>query len=60
MRGSTARQVTMLALVDSDQLIPASHPIGDVKPIVDDPLKELEPALRKGGTTEMLEGLTGT
>ena len=48
MRGSTARQVTMLALVDSDQLIPADHPIGDVKPIVEESLKELEPALRKG------------
>ena len=41
MRGSTARQVTMLALVDPDQLIPADHPIGDVKPIVETALKEL-------------------
>src|SRR5215472_5776965 len=37
MRGSTARQVTMLALVDPD------HPIRDVKPIVEETLKELEP-----------------
>jgi transposase len=43
MRGSTARQVTMLGLVDSDQLIPADHPIRDVKPIVEEALKELEP-----------------
>ena len=43
MRGSTARQVTMLALVDPDQLIPADHPIRDVKPIVDAALNELEP-----------------
>src|SRR5215472_135586 len=27
MRGSTDRQVTMLALVDPDQLIPADHPL---------------------------------
>lgn len=33
MRGSTARQVTVLALVDPDQLIPADHPIRDMKPI---------------------------
>jgi hypothetical protein len=39
MRGSTARQVTMLALVDPDQLI------RDVKPIVEEALKELEPVL---------------
>lgn len=43
MRGSTARQVTMLALVDPDQLIPADHPIRDVKPIVEEALKEVEP-----------------
>src|SRR5215469_15223993 len=43
MRGSTARQVTMLGLVDPDQLIPADHPIRDVKPIVAAALKELEP-----------------
>jgi transposase len=43
MRGSTAHQVTMLALVDPDQLIPADHPIRDVKPIVEAALKELEP-----------------
>ncbi len=43
MRGSTARQVTMLALVDPDQLIAADHPIRDVKPIVEQALKELEP-----------------
>jgi transposase len=31
MRGSTDRQVTMLALVDPDQLIPADHPMRRVK-----------------------------
>jgi len=43
MRGSTARQVTMLALVDPDQLIPSDHPIRDVKPVVEEALKALEP-----------------
>jgi hypothetical protein len=43
VRGSTARQVTMLGLVDPDQLIPAAHRIRDVKPIVEEALKELEP-----------------
>jgi transposase len=43
MRGSTDHQVTVLALVDPDQLIPADHPIRRVKPIVEEPLRELEP-----------------
>jgi transposase len=43
MRGSTARQVTMLAVIDADQLIPADHPIRRVKPIVEEALRELEP-----------------
>lgn len=43
MRGSTDHQVTMLALVDPDQLIPADHPIRRVKPIVEEALRELEP-----------------
>jgi transposase-like protein DUF772 len=43
MRGFTARQVTMLALVDPDQLIPVDHPIRRVKPIVEAALRELEP-----------------
>src|SRR5215470_1779729 len=43
MRGPTARQVTMLALVDPDQLIPSDHPIRDVKPVVEEALKALEP-----------------
>ena len=43
MRGSTDHQVTMLALADPDQLIPADHPIRRVKPIVEEALRELEP-----------------
>lgn len=39
MRGTAARQVTMLGLVDPDQLIPADHPIRDVKPIVEEALR---------------------
>jgi hypothetical protein len=44
MRGSTARQVTTLALIHPDQLIPADHSIRDVKPIVEEALNELKPA----------------
>ena len=47
MRGSTDHQVTMLALVDPDQLIPADHPIRRVKPIVEEALRELEPILAR-------------
>jgi hypothetical protein len=43
MRGSIARQVTMLAVLDADQLIPSDHPIRRVKPIVEAALNELEP-----------------
>lgn len=42
MRGTTARQVTMLAVIDADQLTPADHPIRRVKPIVEAALKEFE------------------
>jgi len=41
-RGNTARQVTMLAVIDADQLIPADHPIRRVKPIVEAALRDLE------------------
>jgi hypothetical protein len=47
MGGSTARQVTMLGLVDRDRLISADHPIRDVKTIAEKALKELEPGLRQ-------------
>ena len=35
MRGKADTQVTMLSLVTADQLVPADHPIRQIKPIVD-------------------------
>src|SRR3989304_1435137 len=43
MRGKADTQVTMLSLVTADQLVPADHPIRQIKPIVDDALRELSP-----------------
>ncbi len=43
MRGSAARQITMLASLSPDQLIPPDHPIRRVKPIVDAALAVLSP-----------------
>lgn len=43
MRGSTARQITMLSSVTPDQLIPVGHPIRRIKPIVEAALARLEP-----------------
>src|SRR4030066_1187543 len=41
MRGNTEIQATMLSLLTADQLVPADHPIRQIKPIVDDALHEL-------------------
>ena len=43
MRGETEKQVTMLSLVTADQLVPADHPIRQIKPMVDQALRELSP-----------------
>ena len=43
MRGKTETQVTMLSMVTADQLVPADHPIREIKPIVDNALHELYP-----------------
>lgn len=43
MRGETEKQVTMLSLVTADQLVPADHPIRQIKPLVDQALRELSP-----------------
>jgi transposase len=43
MRGKSDTQVTMLSLVTADQLVPADHPIRQIKPIVDNALRELSP-----------------
>jgi len=42
MRGETTRQARMLAITP-DTLVPASHPIRQIKPIVDRALAELSP-----------------
>lgn len=43
MRGSKVQQVTMLGLLSPEQLIPLTHPIRRIKPIVEAALVELEP-----------------
>ena len=35
MRGTAARQATMLTAVTSDVLVPKGHPIRRIKPMVD-------------------------
>ena len=47
MRGKTDTQVTMLSLVTADQLVPEDHPIRQIKPIVDDALRELSPTFAR-------------
>jgi len=41
MRGKAEAQVTMLSLVTADQLVSEDHPIRQIKPIVDNGLREL-------------------
>jgi transposase len=43
MRGETEKQVTMLSLLTADQLVPADHPIRQIKPLVDQALREVSP-----------------
>ena len=43
MRGMAARQATMLTAVTPDALVPARHPIRQIKPIVDRALGERSP-----------------
>ncbi|MGC2192361.1 MAG: IS5 family transposase [Candidatus Dormiibacterota bacterium] len=47
MRGTTSRQVTMLGVIDPEQLIPANHPIRRIKPLVEAALRELEPTFER-------------
>src|SRR4030066_1971090 len=47
MRGNTEIQATMLSLVTADQLVPAAHPIRQIKPIVDKALRELSPTFSR-------------
>ena len=43
MRGKADTQVTMLSLVTANHLVPEDHPIRQIKPIVDNALRELSP-----------------
>jgi transposase len=43
MRGKTRPQVSMLALVSIDSLVPPRHPLREMKPVVDGILQELSP-----------------
>ncbi len=47
MRGNTNNQVTMLSLVTADQLVPEDHPIREIKPMVDNALRELSPTFAR-------------
>lgn len=43
MRGNAEMQVTMLSAITADQLVPGDHPIRQIKPIVENALRELSP-----------------
>ena len=47
MRGRFESQVTMLSGLTADQLVPADHPIRQIKPIVDDALRKLSPLFNR-------------
>jgi transposase len=47
MRGKADSQVTMLSLITADQLVPEDHPIRQIKPIVDNALRELSPTFTR-------------
>jgi hypothetical protein len=47
MRGTTSRQVTMLGVIDPEQLIPANHPIRRIKPLAEAALRDLEPTFER-------------
>lgn len=47
MRGKADMQATMLSLVTPDQLVPEDHPIRQIKPMVDNALRELSPTFTK-------------
>ena len=47
MRGDSTQQAIMLSAVTPDSLVPADHPIRQIKPIVDRVLQELSPVFRQ-------------
>jgi transposase len=46
MRGATSRQVTLLGVIDPEQLIPADHPVRRIRLLVEAALAKLEPTFR--------------
>jgi len=47
MRGRQEMQVTMLSAITAEELVPADHPIRQIKPIVDKVLQQLSPTFTK-------------
>ncbi len=47
MRGNKEIQVSMLSSVTADQLVPGDHPIRQIKPIVENALRELSPTFNR-------------
>ena len=47
MRGEAATQATMLTAVTPDALVPQSHPIRRIKPMVDSALAALSPTFSR-------------
>ena len=47
MRGTSARQATMLTAVTPDALVPQRHPIRQIKPIVDAALGQMSPTFKR-------------
>ena len=47
MRGEAATQATMLTVVTPDALVPQSHPIRRIKPMVDSALAALSPTFSR-------------
>ena len=47
MRGKVENQIDMLSSLTPDQLVPQDHPIRQIKPIVDQALRELSPVFNR-------------
>lgn len=47
MRGKADTQVTMLSLVTANDLVPEDHPIREIKPMVENALRELSPTFTR-------------
>lgn len=45
MRGSNQQQEVLLVTTAMDEMIPPDHPIRNIKPVVDEVLRELRPRL---------------